>query len=295
MGRKERAREIISRLSAVISDPVTELVHESPYELLVSVILSAQCTDERVNRVTPALFRLFPDVHALAEGSVPEIRQLIASITFPNNKARHLSGMASKVVTEFGGEVPADLQLLETLPGVGRKTAQVVGGAAFGIDSMPVDTHVFRVAHRLQLVRPSSDTPDAVERDLRRVIKAGELSTAHHLFILHGRYRCTARSPDCEPCVLRNLCPQWQAVRLLPEPMTGLSRNKGRFWCGTRKHYVDHTVPRVDRAGAQQESCPRCGSMNLFDCKTGRTLRRVPDVRIGDMGFGRPDDRKHAS
>ncbi|MFT4603803.1 MAG: endonuclease-3 [Rhodothermales bacterium] len=295
MGRKETAREIVTRLSAVISDPVTELLHGSPFELLVAVILSAQCTDARVNQVTPALFRAFPDVYSLQEASVSEIRYLIASITFPNNKARHLAGMAHKVVTEFDGKIPADLQLLETLPGVGRKTAQVVGGAAFGIDSMPVDTHVFRVAHRLELIRRSSETPDAVERDLRRVIAAGELSTAHHLFILHGRYRCTARSPDCEPCVLRDLCPQWRAVRSLPEPRTGLLRKKGRFWCGTRKHYVDHTVPRIDRGGVQQESCPRCGSMNLFDSKTGRTLRRVPDVRIGDMGYGRPDDRKHAS
>ena len=295
MGRKEKTRKIISRLSAVITDPVTELVHESPYELLVAVILSAQCTDERVNQVTPALFQAFPDIHALADGSVSEIRKLIASITFPNNKARHLAGMAHKVVTEFDAKIPANLKLLETLPGVGRKTAQVVGGAAFGIDSMPVDTHVFRVAHRLEIVHRSSETPDAVERDLRRVIDSGELSTAHHLFILHGRYRCTARSPDCEPCVLRDICPQWEALSALPEPRRGLSKTKGRYWCGTRKHYVDHTVPREDRAGVQQESCPRCGSMNLFDCKTGRTLRRVPDVRIGDMGYGRPDDRNHAS
>lgn len=294
MGRKEKARLILDRLSAVITRPVTELNHRDPYELLVAVILSAQCTDERVNLVTPALFEAFPDVESLAEASADEIRPLIASITFPNNKARHLAGMARRVLEVYGGAIPEDLEGLQTLPGVGRKTAQVVAGAAFGLDSMPVDTHVFRVAHRLGLAKPSSDTPDKVERDLRRLIPSGDLSVAHHLFILHGRYTCTARSPACEGCPLADVCPQWELVRGLPDPVKGLAQKKGRFWCGTRKHYADHTVPREDRSGVMQESCPRCGSMNLFDTKTGRSLRRVPDVRIGDMGYGRPDDRKHA-
>ncbi|NNE71986.1 MAG: endonuclease III [Rhodothermales bacterium] len=295
MGRKENARTILARLSAVISQPVTELVHRNPYELLVAVILSAQCTDERVNQVTPELFDAYPDVASLAEATSDEIRPFIASITFPNNKARHLEGMARRVMGEYGGSIPRDIKGLQTLPGVGRKTAQVVAGAAFGVASMPVDTHVFRVAHRLGLARAGSDTPDTVEQDLRRLIPEEDLSVAHHLFILHGRYTCTARSPTCGACSLADLCPQWDRVKRLPDPIRGLSKKKGRFWCGTRKHYVDHTVPRVDRTGVRQESCPRCGSLNLFDTNTGRTVRRVPDVRIGDMQYGRPDDRHNAS
>ncbi|MBO6576718.1 MAG: endonuclease III [Rhodothermales bacterium] len=295
MARARAASAIIQRLREVIDEPVTELEHRDPYELLVAVILSAQCTDERVNLVTPALFEQYPDVQALSKAAPADIFPFIQSITFPNNKSRHLAGMARMVVADFAGEIPSTVAELQKLPGAGRKTALVVAGAAFGASAMAVDTHVFRVAHRLGLVRRASHTPDAVEADLRRIVPREDLSEAHHLFILHGRYTCTARSPKCGTCVLADLCPQWQALQRLPEPRTELNTSRARYWCGTRGHYVDHTVPREDRSGVRQESCPRCGSFNLFDTKTGRTLRRVFDARIGDMAYGRPDDRTHAA
>lgn len=295
MGRKAVAAWAIDALSEVITEPVTELDYRNPFELLVAVILSAQCTDERVNQVTPALFEAYPTAAVMAEADAESIFPYIASITFPNNKSKHLANMARMLMDEYGGRIPQSINEMQRLAGVGRKTAQVVGGAVFGLDSMPVDTHVFRLAHRLGLARAQSHTPDLVEADLRRVIPRGDLSRAHHLFILHGRYTCTARSPECQRCVLAARCPQWTAVQHLPEPVAGLDPKRGRFWCKTRNHYADHTVPREDRSGVSQESCPKCGSMNLFDSKTGRTLRRVPDVRIGEMGYGRPDDRNHAS
>lgn len=288
MGRRKQAEEILDRLAAEIEQPETELHYADPYQLLVAVILSAQCTDERVNQVTPALFEAFPSVARLAEAEPEDVLPYIASITFPNNKSRHLVGMARRVRDYFGGAIPSGIQDLQTLPGAGRKTAQVVAGAAFGkVDAFPVDTHVFRVAHRLNLARPESATPDAVEQDLRRVVDAARLSDAHHLFILHGRYTCTAQRPRCGTCVLKDICPQWSRLRGFPVK-ADLERRHGKFWCATRGHYVDHTVPREDRAGVRQESCPHCGSMNLFDTRTGHSLRRVRDVRIGDMGHGRP-------
>ncbi|MFT5144143.1 MAG: endonuclease-3 [Rhodothermales bacterium] len=291
MGRKAKASQVVRLLSDVIERPETELVHQNPFELLVAVILSAQCTDRRVNEISPDLFRAYPDVETLARASADEVFPLISSITFPNNKSRHLVGMASQVMERFGGAIPGTIAELQTLPGVGRKTAQVVAGAAFGVSSMPVDTHVFRVAHRLGLVRRTSATPDAVEQDLRRVMIPDVLSEAHHLFILHGRYTCTARNPGCGGCPLSGLCPQWEALSRMPSPREGLKPSRGRLWCGTRHHYVDHSVPREDRGGVRQEACPKCGSMNLFDSKTGRSLRRVHDVRIGDMAYGRPNDK----
>ena len=291
MGRRAVAKAVVDRLAAVIEAPVTELTHRDPFELLIAVILSAQCTDARVNLVTPALFEAYPNARSMARAEPEDLLPFIASITFPNNKSRHLARTARKLVGEFGGDVPASLEALQRLPGVGRKTAQVVAGSAFGLQAMPVDTHVFRVSHRLGLVRRESSTPGAVEADLRRVLPEGKLSEAHHLFILHGRYTCTARQPDCSSCVLADLCPQWRAVRELPGPRSDLDPSRGRIYCATRGHYADHSVPRMDRSRVRQESCPRCGSMNLFDSRTGRTLRRVPDVRIGDMAYGRPDDR----
>jgi endonuclease III len=288
MGRKASAKVIMKRLAEVIPNPETELVHENPYQLLVSVILSAQCTDARVNEATPALFQAFPAIADLAAADAVDVLPRIASISFPNNKSRHLVGMGRAVRDRFGGEIPREVEALQTLSGVGRKTAQVVAGAAFGADSMPVDTHVFRVAHRLELVRPSSATPDAVEHDLRRILQAGTLTRTHHLLILHGRYTCKAQRPSCTECAVSSMCPQWSRVQRLPEPKPGLDRRRGKFWCATRKHGVDHTVPRKDRSGVVQESCPTCGSMNLFDTGTGRTLKRVRDARIGDLSYGRP-------
>lgn len=183
----------------------SELKYENPFQLLVAVVLSAQCTDKRVNMTTPALFRRFPDAFAMAAGSVEEIYELIKSISYPNNKSKHLSAMAKKLVEDFNGVVPDDMDLLQTLPGVGRKTANVVEAVAFRKPAMPVDTHVFRVANRIGLVTDAK-TPLETEKQLVKHIPAEILSTAHHWLILHGRYVCMARKPKCEECGIRAYC-----------------------------------------------------------------------------------------
>lgn len=183
----------------------SELKYENPFQLLVAVVLSAQCTDKRVNMTTPALFQRFPDAFAMAAGSVEEIYGLIKSISYPNNKSKHLSAMAKKLVEDFNGVVPDDMDLLQTLPGVGRKTANVVEAVAFRKPAMPVDTHVFRVANRIGLVTDAK-TPLETEKQLVKNIPAEILSTAHHWLILHGRYVCMARKPKCEECGIRAYC-----------------------------------------------------------------------------------------
>jgi len=282
MGRRDRTKRVLDALGTTIESPTTELVHADPYELIVSVILSAQCTDERVNRVTPGLFRAYPDVRALAEAEPAEVLGHIGSITFPNAKSRHLVGMARRIVEVYGGSVPESLHDLQTLPGVGRKTALVVAAVAHGADTIAVDTHVFRVAHRLGLVRPTSLTPEAVEHDLRRVIPRSEWSRAHHFLILHGRYVCRARSPACDDCVVARDCPFRLAVEALPATVRGLDLRRGRYWCATRRHYFDQFVLKRDRRGIEQAACPRCGSMNVFESRTGSTLRSVRDPRATD-------------
>ncbi len=171
----------------------------------MAVILSAQCTDKRVNMTTPAVFDRFPTPASMAAGTVEEIYELIKSISYPNNKARNLHAMAIKLTEEFGGIVPEDMDLLQTLPGVGRKTANVMMAVAFDKPAMPVDTHVFRVTNRIGLVR-NTKTPIETEKELVRHIPAAILSTAHHWFILHGRYVCTARKPKCAECGIRPWC-----------------------------------------------------------------------------------------
>ncbi|MDX1740568.1 MAG: endonuclease III, partial [Rhodothermales bacterium] len=245
----------------------------------IAVILSAQCTDERVNIVTPDLYARFPDVYALAEADPQEILPYIKSVTYPNNKSRHLAGMARKVVTEFEGKIPDTLEDLMTLPGVGRKTAQVVVSVAFDVDALPVDTHVFRVANRIGLA-DKARTPLAVERQLKKVIPEGDWSEGHHLLILHGRYTCTARSPRCGKCPLASACRYHDRLQALPEPLEGLVPAKGKFYCQTRGHYFDRPDSRRDRYGTRQVSCPKCGSMNVFDSRTGVSTRRVQDYRV---------------
>jgi endonuclease-3 len=183
----------------------TELHFETPYQLLVAVILSAQCTDKRVNLTTPALFERFPTPHDMAQASAEEIYPYIRSISYPNNKARNLAAMARMLCEEFGGEVPADLKELQRLPGVGRKTANVVGAVVWQKQVMPVDTHVFRVAARIGLSR-NARTPLQTEQQLTAHIPAELLPKAHHWLILHGRYVCTARKPKCVECGLREWC-----------------------------------------------------------------------------------------
>lgn len=184
----------------------TELHFSSPYQLLVAVMLSAQCTDKRVNMVTPALFEAYPTVQDMAKAEAHDILPYIKSVSYPNSKATHLAQMARLVVERFNGEIPHDMDELQTLPGVGRKTANVMEAVAFGGQAMPVDTHVFRVSHRIGLVSDRCTTPLSVEKELVKYFPHNVLSTAHHWLILHGRYICTARNPKCDRCGLSEFC-----------------------------------------------------------------------------------------
>ena len=183
----------------------SELVFSSPYELVVAVMLSAQCTDKRVNLTTPELFRRFPTAESLAEATPEEIYPYIKSISYPNNKAKNLAAMARRLVGEFGGVVPDTVERLESLPGVGRKTANVVAAVLFGREVMPVDTHVFRVSRRIGLT-VGAKTPLQAEEQLERGFPSHLLPIAHHWLILHGRYVCTARKPKCHECGIREWC-----------------------------------------------------------------------------------------
>lgn len=195
---------ILARFEANRPLPRSELNFLSPYQLIVAVILSAQCTDKRVNMTTPAFYERFPDVERLAAATPEEVYPLIRSISYPNSKAAHLVAMARKVVDEYGGEIPRDIDALMTLPGVGRKTANVVTSVLYDEPVIAVDTHVFRVAHRLGL--SDGKTPYAVELDLEAGIPESVRPKAHHWLILHGRYVCTARNPKCDECGLAPYC-----------------------------------------------------------------------------------------
>ena len=183
----------------------SELQYRNPYELLVSVILSAQCTDKRVNMTTPALFERFPSPESMSQATVEEVRSYIKSISYPNNKAKNLVGMAKALVSDFNGVVPDNIEDLQRLPGVGRKTANVMLAVAFGQPAMPVDTHVFRVANRIGLTVNSKNVHDT-EMTLVANIPQEVLSKAHHWLILHGRYVCQARKPQCENCGITQIC-----------------------------------------------------------------------------------------
>lgn len=183
----------------------SELNYENPYQLIVAVILSAQCTDKRVNMTTPAFFERFPDAYSLSESTQDEVYQLVKSISYPNNKAKNLLGMARVLVRDFAGVVPDDVDLLQTLPGVGRKTANVVASVAFNKPAMAVDTHVFRVSARIGLSK-NAKTPLETEKQLVRYIPKDVIPKAHHWLILHGRYVCKARKPDCDKCGITKIC-----------------------------------------------------------------------------------------
>ena len=185
----------------------TELTYTTTFQLLVAVMLSAQCTDKRVNQVTPALFERFPDASQLASADFGEVLALVSSVSYPNAKSQHLIDMARMLMEKYGGEVPRTLDELTSLPGVGRKTANVMLAVAFGENAMPVDTHIFRVSHRMGLVPKSDNTPLKVEKTLCKYIPPNELGFAHHWILLHGRYVCTARSPKCKVCPFNNICP----------------------------------------------------------------------------------------
>ena len=205
MTLKERYAGVIGWFEANMPVAESELHYTDPYQLLVAVILSAQCTDKRVNMTTPALFEAYPTPEAMAQATAEEIYAYIKSISYPNNKARNLAAMARMLCTEFGGVVPSDLDALQRLPGVGRKTANVVGAVIWGKEVMPVDTHVFRVSARIGLTR-GAKTPLQTELQLEKNIPSHLLPVAHHWLILHGRYVCTARAPKCDACGIAPWC-----------------------------------------------------------------------------------------
>ena len=204
MNRKDRFFHIINYFQENMPLAETELHYGNPYELLVAVILSAQCTDRRVNATVPPLFQRYPTPEALSKASFDDIYPLVKSVSYPNSKTRHLISMAQKLVDDFGGEVPSDIDQLMSLPGVGRKTANVIASIIYDKPVIAVDTHVFRVAHRLGL--SNGKTPAAVEKDLERHIPENLRGRSHHWLILHGRYVCTARNPKCYDCGLTNWC-----------------------------------------------------------------------------------------
>ena len=205
MLRKERYRLFIEYFSENQPNAETELHYTNPFELLVAVILSAQCTDKRINTITPKLFERFPEPESLAQASSDEVFTYIRSVSYPNNKSKHLVGMAKVLVNEFDGIVPSDIANLQKMPGVGRKTANVIASVVFNAPAMAVDTHVFRVANRLGLCIKAT-TPLAVEKQLVKYLPNKKIFIAHHWLILHGRYICVARSPKCQICPLTHFC-----------------------------------------------------------------------------------------
>lgn len=207
MNKKELYNRIIEHFSVEMPEVTTELTYATHFQLLVAVMLSAQCTDKRVNMVTPKLFERFPDARSLSQADFGEVLALVSSVSYPNAKSQHLIDMARMLMEKHGGEVPHTLDELTALPGVGRKTANVMLTVAFGENAMPVDTHVFRVSHRMGLVAKSDDTPLKVEKKLCKYFPADILGKAHHWLLLHGRYVCTARSPKCSQCPFNDICP----------------------------------------------------------------------------------------
>ena len=212
MTKKERFEKIISYFSEHQPIAETELNYDNPYQLLVAVILSAQCTDKRVNMVTPALFKAFPEPEVLAAASSDEVFTYIKSISYPNNKAKHLVGMAKMLIEDFKGVIPSEVDELQKLPGVGRKTANVIASVIYDQPTMAVDTHVFRVAARLGLTT-NSKTPLDTEKQLVKYIPTDKVAISHHWLILHGRYICVARTPKCEICPLTAFCKYYEKVK----------------------------------------------------------------------------------
>ncbi|MBR1705319.1 MAG: endonuclease III [Bacteroidales bacterium] len=219
MTRKERFQGVIGWFAANQPAAETELHYTDPFQLLCAVILSAQCTDRRVNLVTPPLFERFPTPEALSTATFDEVWPYIRSVSYPNAKTQHLIAMAQKLLSDFGGEVPSDIDALMTLPGVGRKTANVIASVVYDKPVIAVDTHVFRVSHRIGL--SDGKTPLEVERDLERHIPEKQRAIAHHWLILHGRYICMARSPKCDSCPLTAWCRQYSLDHLVITPSQG--------------------------------------------------------------------------
>ena len=208
MKRKDRYKHELEYFKKEMPRVTTELEYGSVFQLLVAVILSAQCTDKRVNMITPALFERYPDAKSMAEAEPDEVFEYVRSVSYPNSKARHLVEMARMVVTVYGGDVPQSFDDLLKLPGVGRKTANLIQAVAYGRSAIAVDTHVFRVSRRLGLVPASCDTPLKVERELLKNIPPDMAADAHHWLLLHGRYVCTSRAPHCDKCQFSTFCPK---------------------------------------------------------------------------------------
>ena len=208
MRKEERYEKILAHFREQMPNVNTELEFGSVFQLLVAVILSAQCTDKRINQVTPELFRHYPDAKTMAAAEAEDVLEYISSVSYPNAKAEHLVKMARVLMEKHGGEVPSNMIQLLDLPGVGRKTANVIQSVAFGKSTLAVDTHVYRVAHRLGLVSKRDNTPLKVELALTKHIPEVDIPNAHHWLLLHGRYVCTSRKPHCERCELENLCPK---------------------------------------------------------------------------------------
>jgi endonuclease-3 len=206
MTRKERYKAVVELFKKINPDAETELEYNDPFQLLIAVILSAQCTDERINKVTPALFKNFPTPEHLAAVKPEEVFPFIRSVTYPNNKSKHLPGMAKMLVEDFNGVVPGDINELQKMPGVGRKTANVIASVVYNQPAMAVDTHVFRVSKRIGLANQNAKTPLEVEKQLVKHFQKDDIAIAHHWLILHGRYVCLARKPKCEECKLSHLC-----------------------------------------------------------------------------------------
>ena len=215
MTKKERYQFVINYFVQNNPDAKTELMYDTPYQLLVAVILSAQCTDKRVNQTTPIIFESYPDIESLSEASPESLFPLIKSISYPNNKTNHLIGMAKKVMSDFGGKIPMTVEELMKLPGVGRKTANVITSVIDNQPNMAVDTHVFRVANRIGLVK--AKTPLETEKQLVKNLPEDLIYVAHHWLILHGRYVCVARKPKCEICGLKPACKYYE--KLTKEPI----------------------------------------------------------------------------
>jgi endonuclease-3 len=210
MTKKERYQFVINYFVLNSPDAKTELIYDDPYQLLVAVILSAQCTDKRVNLTTPAIFAAYPDIESLSKATSNELFALIKSISYPNNKTNHLIGMAKMVIKEFDGKLPMSVEELMRLPGVGRKTANVITSVVDKQPNMAVDTHVFRVANRIGLVK--AKTPLETEKQLIKNLPEDLIHIAHHWLILHGRYICVARKPKCSICGLKPVCKYYQTV-----------------------------------------------------------------------------------
>ncbi len=203
--RQEKAQKIFSVFEKHSPNPTTELHYQNEYELLVAVILSAQCTDKRVNQITPALFKNYPDFQSLANTTTEKIFELIKSCSYPNNKSKNLVAMAKTIVEQYNGKIPQDINELVKIPGIGRKTANVILSVAFHKPTLAVDTHVFRVSARIGLTK-NAKTPEQAEQQLLQIIPEKYLRDAHHWLILHGRYICTARKPKCDECLLSKYC-----------------------------------------------------------------------------------------